>query len=353
MAVYTRVSRLDKLVTFRRARRLPYPGDVLSPVGQQVGPVQVVARAPDYMNYQILRASDVLGVDNDQLEEYLLVEIDTVIKKGMPLMRRPGLFGRSKIFRSPIDGYLTQIHDGCLVIQRTGDLIELRAQLPGRVVSIIPERGVVIEASGALIQAIWDSGKDGFGRLLKASDNAAGTIQPELVGNRARGAVLVAGTADDLDILTHLEDQGARGLILGSLTQTLSETAKDLTYPVIVTECLGENPMAEPIFSFLSQSEEREVSLLAATYGRGAQPVEIFIPLPATIQGEAGVKTIAVGTKVRVLQPGGDKPVGTVVQLEPLPRKNSLGTPMPGALVKMSGGERSFVPYTNLELLHN
>ena len=221
MAVHTRVTRLESLATVRRARRLPYPGEVLTPVGQQVGPTQVVARAPDYMDYQILRASDVLEVKVEDLEQYLLVDVGTLIEKGTPLMRRPGIFGRSKIFRSPVEGYLNLIHDGCLVVQRVGELIELRAQLPGRIVSIIPERGVIIEAIGALIQAVWDSGKDGYGRILKASDSAEGTVQANLIGGQARGAVLVAGTATDLDLLHNFEDQGVRGMIVGSLTEAM------------------------------------------------------------------------------------------------------------------------------------
>ena len=352
MTIHTRVTRLDGLATVRRARRLPYPGDVLTPVGQQVGPVQVVARAPDYMDYQILRASDVLEVKAEDLEQYLLVEVGTLIEKGTPIMRRPGMFGRSKIFRSPVEGYVNLIHDGCLVVQRVGELIELRAQLPGRVVSIIPERGVIIEAIGALIQAVWDSGKDGYGQLMKASDSADGTVQAELIGNQARGTVLVAGTATDLDLLNHFEEQGVRGLIVGSLTEAMCNAVGDLAFPVIATDGIGDMPMAEPIFHHLSQSAGRDVSLLAADHGPRSQPVEIFIPLPAARQGEVRVNAVDVGSTVRVLRPGGDLSVGTVIRLQPLPHKNSLGTPLPGADVELNGGERKFVPYTNLELLH-
>jgi hypothetical protein len=262
------------------------------------------------------------------------------------------MFGRSKIFRSPVEGYLNLIHDGCLVIQRIGDLIELRAQLPGRVVSIIPERGVIIEAIGALIQAVWDSGKDGYGQLLKASDDAEGTVQADLIGSQARGSVLVAGTATDLDLLHHFEDQGVRGLIVGSLTEVMCSVAGEITFPIVVTEGIGEMPMAEPIFHYLTQSQGRDVSLLAADHGPRSQPVEIFIPLPAKGQAEVSVKAVDVGSMVRILRPGGVPSIGTVVRLQLLPQKNNLGTPMPGADIELIGGEREFVPYTNLELLH-
>ena len=352
MTVHTRVTRLDGLTTVRRARRLPYPGEVLTPVGQQVGPVQVVARAPDYLDYQILRASDVLEVKAEDLDQYLLAEVGTLVEKGQPLMRRPGLFGRSKIFRSPLEGYLNLIHDGCLVIHRVGELIELRAQVPGRVVSIIPERGVVIEAIGALIQAVWANGKDGYGRLLKASESAEATMQAELIGSQARGAVLVAGRANDFDLLTRLEEQGVRGLIVGGLTEEMRRATRKLTFPVIATEGIGDMQMAQPIFHHLSQSEGRDVSLLAADHGPRSQPVEIIIPLPATRPGDVLPKAVDVGSMVRVLRPGGEPSIGTIVRLQHLPQKNTLGKPMPGADVEFNGGERKFVPYTNIELLH-
>ncbi len=351
MTLYTRITRLDESATVRRTRRLPYPGEVLASVGQQVGPVQVVARAPDYMDYQILRASDALQVKAEDLGQYLMVEVGTHIEKGTPIMHRPGLFGRSKIFRSPMDGYLDLVQDGCLVIRRMGEFIELRSQMSGRIVSIIPERGVVIEATGASILAVLDSGKDGNGRLLLASESAADSVQVDMVGNQARGAVLVAGRASSLEVLRHFEEQGVRGVIIGSLTEAMSRAVRELAYPVIVTDGIGDMPMAKPIFHFLSQSEGREVTLFAADHGPRSQPVEILLPLPAARLGEAKVNGVGVGSQVRVLRPGSDLPVGTVIQIQSQPRKNSLGTPLPGADVELNGGERLFVPYTNLELL--
>jgi hypothetical protein len=303
------------------------------------------------LDYQILRDSDALEVKAEDLRQYLMVEVGTHIERGTPIMHRPGLFGRSKIFRSPMDGYLDLVQDGCLVIRRMGEFIELRAQMSGRIISIIPDRGVVIEATGALIRAVLDNGKDGHGRLLLASGSAEDSVQADIIGSQARGAVLVAGKASSLELLRHFEEQGVRGLIVGSLTEAMSKAARELTYPVIATDGMGDMPMAEPVFHFLSQSKGREVTLLAADQGPRSQPAEIFLPLPAARQGETNVNGVGIGSKVRVLRPGSDLPVGIVIQIQSLPLKNSLGTPLPGADVELDGGERMFVPYTNLELL--
>ncbi len=352
MPVYTSVSRFDKLATIRRTRMLPYPGEVLTPVGSQVNAVQVVARAPDYMDYKILRASDRLGVPPEELDQYILVEEGTMLKKGTPLMRQSGIFGRSKVFRSPVEGFLNQIRDGCLVVQRVGQLIELRAQIPGRIISTLPDRGVVIEGVGASIQAIWDSGKDGLGRLARGSKTAADELQMDVVGNKANGSVLVAGTATDVQLLHRLEDQGLRGLIVGSLSWKMAKAVTDLSYPVFITDGIGTMPMNELFYDYLVGSEGREVSMLAADHGPQAQPAEIFLPLPATRKADRSTPTLSKGSTVRVLQPGGVSVLGLIGELHHRPHKNAFGSPMPGAEVELKGGERKFVPYTNLELLH-
>ena len=144
-------------------------------------------------------------------------------------------------------------------------------------------------------------------------------------------------------------------ILLTSLTSLQIGIPMDrpsLTFPVFVTDGIGDMSMAEPIFQHLSQSAGRDVSLLAADHGPRSQPAQIFIPLPASRQGEVGVKAVSVGATVRVLRPGGDLSLGTVIRIQLLPRKNDLGTPMPGLEVELAGGERKFVPYTNIDLLH-
>jgi hypothetical protein len=127
----------------------------------------------------------------------------------------------------------------------------------------------------------------------------------------------------------------------------------DLSFPIVVTEGIGTMSMAEPIYDYLSQSEGREASLLAADSGPRSQPAEIFIPLPATTKADERITTMTEGSTVRFVQPGKGTSIGKVVSLRRIPRNNGSGVPLPGADVQFSGGEISFIPYTNLELLHN
>lgn len=353
MKLYSNVARVRLVATIRRSRRLSVVGEVLTPVGLDVNAVQVVARSAELSGFQIIQASEHLKIVPEKLANYLLVEAGTVVQKGTPLIRKPGLFGRSKIYRSPVNGYLNQIIDGCLVIQYTNEVTELRAGLPGRVVSIIPERGVVIEATGAVVQAIWDSGKDGYGRLVAVTQTPADGLPAGLAGGQVRATVLVAGIATDLAEMQALENEGVRGLIVGSLPAGLIPEVEKLAYPVFVTEGIGIIPMATPIFDLLRQSAGREVALLAASGGPRPQPAEIVIPLPTSGRVETSQEALTIGATVRVIDLQGQVNVGKVLRLHQQPLKHKLGYSLPGAEVVLANGDTMYVPYPNMEILHS
>lgn len=352
--LYTNVSLVRLLTTVRRARLLPHAGEVITPVGQQVSAANIVARAPIISNFQIVEASELLEIQPDDLPEYLLVREGDLIQKGTPLMQKKSIFGRNKIFRSPTEGYLHQIRDGCLVIERVGEAIELRAMLPGRVVSIIPERGVIVETHGSLIQTGWDSGKDGFGKLMFATQEPGAVLEPNLAGNLIHGMVLVAGRVTKVQVFEHLHNFGVRGLIVGSLSFELGEKAKEFEFPVMATEGLGEQPISQPIFELLQQSQGRQTSLLAAQTGEHSRRGEVVIPLPTTNYPEAPSPDevqLTVGSTVRIIQSGSDSLIGKVKRVYTQPRWSNSGTYTPGADIEFEDGRMTFVSIYNLDKL--
>lgn len=341
-------------MTIRRARVLPYAGEVLAPVGQQVTAANIVARAPVISNFQIVEANELIEVQADDLLEYLLVREGDLLKKGTPLMQKKTLFGHNKVFRSPADGYLHQIRDGCLVIEKIGESVELRAMMAGRVVSTVPERGVVIEAHGSVIQTRWDSGRDGFGKLMFASPEPDGLLDPNLAGRMIHGMVLVAGRVTKPQAFEHLQDLGARGLIVGSLSYRLGEIARQIDFPVVTTEGLGEKAISQPIFDLLQQSQGRQASIFAAQLGQRSQRGEIVIPLPTTSYPQkpaAEADQLTIGSTVRILHSGSKLYVGKVTRLYEQPRRSNAGTFSPGADVEFEDGRIMFVSIHNLDKL--
>jgi hypothetical protein len=354
MSQLANVTRVKRLTVTRRTRTLAGSGQVMTPIGQDVGPVHIVARGPAASAFLVLRASDALKVPPAKIERLLLVKEGAELERGEPLLRRTTAFGRSKVYRSPADGTLVRVRGGCLVLQRSGKVEEVRALLKGRVVSIIPDRGVIIEAVGSLIQVAWDSGKSAVGRLLPPTGSADDSLMVDAVGAESAGAICIAGFVDSVDTLESLEERGARGLVAGSMPAALCLRARKLSYPVLLTEGIGYRPMAEPIFELLQRSEGRELSLLAASHVHRPQPAEIVIPLPTSgplPQMDAGIESLQTGSLVRVMGMGDQTLLGRISKLRVQPRQTEHGGMAAGADVVLADGRAIFAPYANLDLI--
>ncbi len=341
------------VTNIRRIRLLPHEGEVSVTAGETVSPTTILARALDASGVQILRASEVLGIAPEKLEEHLMVKVGSPLKRGTPLMRKSGLFGRSRVYRSPVDGYLHQVWDGNLLLERSDAVIELRAMMPGRVASIVPGRGAILETTGAQIEAIWDSGKDGFGKIGMATAGPEQELLPEQLGSDVHGLVLVAGRVTQIETLSRLEEFGARGLVVGSLPAAISKEAPVYNYPILATEGIGGQSMAKPIFDLLQQAQGRQVSLLAADAGPRPQRPEIIIAIPsAPAVEQLGYQDgLTVGTQVRILRVTDGPSVGRVKRIYAQPRLTELGSFQPGADVGFEDGKVAFIPLNNLDVL--
>ncbi len=354
MTVYTNATRIRLLTNIRRARLLPRAGEVVVPVGQDVNPVHVIARAIDASSYQVLRASEILNVPADKITELLLVKEGASLKRGTPLLRKSGFMKRDKVYRSPIEGTLRQVRDGFLIMEPTGGLIEMRAMIPSRVVSIVHSRGVVLETFGSQIQVVWDSGKDGFGQLRVATESPADELTPEAIKLDVHGSILVAGHVSQMETLKQLEELNARGLIVGSIPSKITDVAQSFSYPILVTDGIGSQAMAAPIFELLVQSSGRQAALFSSQSGHQGHRGEIVISLPSSAgmeQYASSTDTLSLGSQVRVWRVGLDSRIGKVMRIYNQPRKNNLGMQLPGADVRFDDGEINYIPLGNIDLL--
>lgn len=354
MLFYAGVTYVKLLTTIRRERLLPTPGEVMVRRGQEVTAVQVVARAPQQTSYTLVDGSQALGVPAAALEQYLVVSPGAAVTQGAPLLRKKGALGGSKVVKSPLDGVLYQVTNGRLILQKRTALFELRAMMAGEVAQVFPDQGVALETPGSLIQALWDSGKDGTGKLQMATAGPGDLLMEEHVGAAAHGAVIVAGRADRLDLLQQLEDNGGRGLIVGSMPASICRQAHVFSFPIFITDGIGHYPMATPIFELLQQSQERTAALFCRQAERRDSRPEIAIPLPAGNVADKNTRrgeTIAVGQTVRIARAPHQGQVGKVQAVYVHGRATSLGARLPGADVLLPDGQVVFVPYTNLDLI--
>lgn len=349
------ITKVKALTTIRRERILPQFGEVVVRATQEVSPVQVIARASRETGYQVLRASQMLGVSPETLPNYLLIEPGTAVRRGMPIMQgKKNFFGRAKRYASPIDGVFHEVNNGYLILQNTPELIELRALMTSRVANLVPNRGVVLETTGSLIQAMWDSGMEAFGKLKIVAEAPDEVLKSDKIDSDFHGTIVVIGRIEDRRHLREIEDKGVKGLIAGSMPADLCRAARSLSYPVVLTDGIGNQSMADPIFQLLRQSEDRETSLFRRVPGRRGSRPEIVIPLPTGAvpeQSATAGAAVEVGQRVRVLRYKAGSPMGTIARLHSHPRLTEIGTRMPGADVELQNGEVVFVPYTNLDLI--
>jgi len=353
MKYFTRSTVVQSLTRIRRERLLPQNGEVVVRVGQDVAPMQVVARTALETDIYLLPASDQLNVAPEDLPQYLLVDEGTIVEQGMILAEKKQFLGR-KTVTSPVDGVVADVSNGRIILKQTLDWLELRAMLKGRVISSIAvDRGVVIETTGSLIQAMWGSGQEGYGTIKIASETAHASLNVNGLNGETAGRILVTGKIDGVDILARAEEGNVRGLIAGSMPATICQMAASFSFPVILTDGIGDQSMAQPIFQLLQASEGREASLFGQLQDHSGNRPEIIIPLEAGPGVEAPPlnKPIAVGQTVRILRPPYSSQVGQVVRVYRHAQMTPIHTRAHGVDVRLADGHVVFIPSANLDII--
>ncbi|MCA9897638.1 MAG: KOW motif-containing protein [Anaerolineales bacterium] len=352
MQEFYRSTIIQAQTKIRRERVLPKGGEIVVRVGQEVSPIQVVARTTMSSDFAILSAAKKLGVEPQELGEYLRVEKGALVEAGAVVASRKRLLGERQVI-SPVDGLFFDVVNGRIAIQPTSDWLELRALVAGRVVSYVGNRGVVLETSGSLIQAAWGSGKESEGRLKLVGNVASTVLTPEHLSGDVTGQVLAIGCLFDLEMFHRAEDLGVRGLVVGSATAEICRASQSSPLPMIVTDDIGGSGMTEPIFQLLQQANGRSISLFGAYKAAKGQRPEIILPQPASIGLDAATvkKKIEPGQVVRILSGDHAGKVGTIkhiyTHLQPL----EIGLKVPGVDVSLADGKILFVPSANLDVI--
>jgi hypothetical protein len=139
----------------------------------------------------------------------------------------------------------------------------------------------VIRTTGALIQGVWGNGRIDTGQLVNLADKATSILRASRLDTSMRGSIVLAGLVKDSETLQAAAAVPLRGLILSSIPHALVQTAREMRYPIVVTDGFGMLPMNAMAYKLLSTNAKRDVSLSAEPYNRytGARP-EIIIPLP-------------------------------------------------------------------------
>jgi hypothetical protein len=346
------VTHILPLTTIRRERILPIPGRVTVRSGQKVKPTDVVAEAnlsPEHLLLQVARG---LGVSNEAADSLVDRKAGDNIVEGDVIATRGG-FAR-RVIRAPASGRVVMVGEGQVLIEVEHRPFQLVAGLPGNVIQIVPDRGAVIQTTGALIQAVWGNGRIDFGLLQAVTSEPNLPLAPENLDVRMRGSIVLAGHCNTEEALAAATDMSLRGLILGSISARLVPMAARLRFPVIVIEGFGNRSMAPSTFKLLHTNDNREVVLNGEPTNRltGVRP-EVIIPLPAPSQTSLPQDAIelAPGRKVRITRAPMAGAVGTVGAINRREESFPSGVRGQAARVTLNDGETLVVPLANLEIL--
>ena len=345
------ITHILPLTTIQRERMLPLPGRVLARRGQKVNPGDVVAEAVVSPEHVLLDVSRGLDLRPEEADRYIKVQAGAQVDTGDVIAERGNVARR--VVRCPKPGKVVVAGSGQVLLELETPPFELKAGMSGVVVELYPDRGVLVETTGALIQGVWGNGGIDFGLMNVLAKKPDHVLKADRLDVSLRGSVVLGGHCEDVEVIRLLDDLPLRGLILASMNAKLVSAALKVRCPIILLEGFGKLPMNPVAFKLLSTSDRREVSVNAARWEPllGVRP-EIVIALPAEASKQAEEIThFKPGQQVRVLRAPYRGAVGGLMAVLPgvtlLP--NGLMTQV--AEVRFEGNEKALIPLANLEVL--
>jgi hypothetical protein len=346
------VTHIVPLAAIERTRLLPVKGEVIVRSGQKVNATDVVARAILEPQHVVVDVARGLGLPPEEAAQHVEREVGDRVSADSILAKHGGLLPVE--VRAPCDGRIVVISGGQVLIRVANEPFELLAGIPGTVLDVKVDEGVVIGTTGTWIQGIWGNGQVNYGTLNVLADSPEHVLTVEMLDVSQRGSMMFAGHCNDRKALEMALKIPLRGLILGSLATNLLPVAARMTFPLMILDGFGNIPVNEMTFNLLTTNAGREIAINAEPFDRfkGNRP-EVIIPLPASggVQTPMSADHFEVGKRVRVVRAPLANMVGLIESLPPDAVVFPSGLRLPAASVEFDDGNKELVPLANLEVL--
>jgi hypothetical protein len=350
------------------------PGDRVEP-GTQLVSATVAEGRP--MQINIAREFD---MEADGVGRYLTKPVGSEFEEGEPIARaRRGL--RSVTCRAPVQSTLTKFDEtsGVATLVPQSNPQQLVAAVYGEVDSVVEHRGVWLRVGGSRVQGVLGLGRDTFGPLKVAVDRADREFTADMVDTEYRDSIVLAGMTLGTSALRRLIEVGARGVIVGGISDgelrrymisgdrepssmALWRNRPNEFVPhfegagygltVFVTEGFGRRRMAQPVFQYLSGQENSFVSLLVPNDNDvlSARPT-LYISKDRPSGNDLTQRVaLRVGTLARMIDP---EHLGMVVTCRSsvIESPSQTGVSREVVDIELSNGSRQLVPASSLEVL--
>jgi transcription elongation GreA/GreB family factor len=344
----------SELTRIRRQATLPAEalGNIQVEVGQTVDIRDKVARGLIPARHVILEAAHELGIRPDQLGELMLVNPGNRVETGQALAGRDATRGRRVL--APFPGVVIYVGEGQIIMQEMPQLITLEAGVRGRITEVIEGRGVVIQATGAVLQGVWGNDRNAIATIrMEPERGGIESINPESLDTTHKNEIVITRSPLTSLALDVGLARGFAGIIAPSMDANLLDTVLATPYAVMLTGGFGDMRMSSATAHFFSQFDGSQAMLDAAQTQRFTERrAELVINRPTNQQvpDVTAVQPIEVGSEVRITRDPHFGVVGTVEELPPNPVMLENGLRVKIAVVELIAGEYVDVPLANLEL---
>jgi hypothetical protein len=340
------------LTTIIRKRMLPCDGRILVKVGQKVNATDILGEAVVGRKHLILDIAQGLRVSPRRAATLIQIKKGQKVSQDQVIAESTGFFARE--VKAPAEGRVVALGGGKLVLETGGTPISLIAGLQGVVTEVLADRGVVIRASGSLLQGLWGNGQLEIGVLMSVMDRSDQAFDADRLDVSIRSSIILGGYVDNPAVFKSAIDLPVKGLILASMLPELLPLASQAPFPIMLVDGFGRKPMNTSAYKLLSTSVRREVTLNAVAYDRfGGDRPEVFISLPVSQEPlePREMETFLPNQIVRVVSLTGPARIGTLIRLSPNPTSLPNSLRVKTAEVQLETGQQILVPLTNLEVL--
>lgn len=379
-SAYTPGLKVTRSTRIVKERRLPLLGEVLVEKGQRVEAHDLVAKTmlpgePTTINIAQRFNYDVSMVEEIQLiKDLMKVQPGDKVKEGDVLAEKPGFLGikfLATTVTSPVEGVVDSLSEitGQLIIRKPPVPIQMEAYIPGTVIDVIPEEGVLVENQAALVQGIFGIGGERYGEIKTVVANPHDVLDASKIDESCKDKVIVGGSLVTLDAMRKAEEVGVLGVVVGGIIDTdLVEYlgydigvaitgTEDIPLSLILTEGFGEIRMADKTFDMLKELNGQMASINGATQIRaGVLRPEIIVEnvgeevhtTEAAQKEQTGLKD---GTLIRIIRAPYFGKLATVTELPPELQEVESETMVRVLFAKLESGEVVRVPRANVELI--
>ncbi|GAB4506378.1 MAG: hypothetical protein Kow00123_05160 [Anaerolineales bacterium] len=356
MKHYCTLTRVVPAALVRRERMLPTRGRIVVGIDDRVDAVDIVGRYERPGKLVRLDARTALRLGNRDVSEFVKKRVGESVQRGEIIALKPrlgNLFPRALV--SPVNGCLVGMSDSQILLESDTEETEVRAHISGRIVSVMPERGAVIETAAALVQGAWGIGEMSHGVLRAVVESPEDVLSEDKVDVSCLGAIVIGGADATEEGLVQVGKMQARGLILGGLSADLLDRVAALPFPVVIMEGFGRCPMNPFAYEVLMAHVGHEAALDPGCPDpwRPRRP-EVIIPVPVSsvVASESQPETLLrEGCRVRVVRGDRRGLAGVVTALPEYPVRYDVGVSLPSAEIQADSGDRVLVPVNNLEII--